>query len=329
LGLVVFGIIVLTVILVGPRNVSDVANWSSIAAIIALLQGSVILIGARQMRKLEAYQFVVLTCLVAMLPCSPAILIGLPMGIWALIALRSPEIKAAFHGGYPEAKALSGPRSKGRLRRLFGTTTWATLFSFVGCLLTFLPWSELRVQGRDTLVTLTSVNGYETAFGMMTTFVFLILLFLLLATGFMEPIPAWRPWSLLAAGILVSLLAAISGGTGAFWEQGSTGPGELLGHFQEKGFSVGLAVHADGSFEYQESGRTVSFARPDSVRIDKVKVLLPGEMASLTWNHIRSPVKVSIREGAYIAILLAFALLCLGTLQLREVLRRGRQNNVA
>ncbi len=34
--------------------------------------------------------------ILAMFPCGPAFLLGLPIGIWALIVLMDPEVKAAF-----------------------------------------------------------------------------------------------------------------------------------------------------------------------------------------------------------------------------------------
>lgn len=37
--------------------------------------------------------------ILAMIPCvSPCCLLGLPLGIWALIVLLKPEVKAAFQG---------------------------------------------------------------------------------------------------------------------------------------------------------------------------------------------------------------------------------------
>jgi hypothetical protein len=36
--------------------------------------------------------------IIAMIPCvSPCCLLGLPIGIWALVVLMKPEVKSAFH----------------------------------------------------------------------------------------------------------------------------------------------------------------------------------------------------------------------------------------
>ncbi|MGD0613895.1 MAG: DUF4339 domain-containing protein [Verrucomicrobiota bacterium] len=59
--------------------------------------GVVILMGARRMQALEKYQLAYTTSILAMLPCiSPCCLFGLPFGIWALVVLNRPEVKAQF-----------------------------------------------------------------------------------------------------------------------------------------------------------------------------------------------------------------------------------------
>ena len=53
---------------------------------------------SRQMQKLENYPLIALSAILAMLPCSPGFLIGLPTGILTLLMLRGPETQAAFTG---------------------------------------------------------------------------------------------------------------------------------------------------------------------------------------------------------------------------------------
>jgi hypothetical protein len=56
-----------------------------------------ILLGAIKMKSLRSYEFSMTAAIVAMLPCvTPCCLIGLPIGIWALVVLRSPGVKAHF-----------------------------------------------------------------------------------------------------------------------------------------------------------------------------------------------------------------------------------------
>lgn len=65
--------------------------------IIGILVGIVVFIGAQKMKKLESYGFAMAVSILAMIPCiSPCCILGLPIGIWALVVLVSPEVKAAF-----------------------------------------------------------------------------------------------------------------------------------------------------------------------------------------------------------------------------------------
>jgi hypothetical protein len=60
----------------------------------------VVLIGGLQMLQLRRYTFCLCTAILALLPCiSPCCCVGLPAGIWALIILAKPEVRAAFTGG--------------------------------------------------------------------------------------------------------------------------------------------------------------------------------------------------------------------------------------
>lgn len=65
--------------------------------IVGIIVGVVILIGAMKMRNLKSHGFAMTAAILAMLPCiSPCCLLGLPFGIWALVVLLKPEVKAAF-----------------------------------------------------------------------------------------------------------------------------------------------------------------------------------------------------------------------------------------
>jgi hypothetical protein len=67
-------------------------------SIIAILMSVVILLGALKMKKLESYGLAMTASILAMIPClSPCCVIGLPIGIWALVVLSKPEVKSAFH----------------------------------------------------------------------------------------------------------------------------------------------------------------------------------------------------------------------------------------
>src|SRR5262245_60321285 len=62
-----------------------------------ILVGILILVGAIKMKKLESYGLAMTVSILAMIPCiSPCCVIGIPIGIWALIVLMDPNVKAAF-----------------------------------------------------------------------------------------------------------------------------------------------------------------------------------------------------------------------------------------
>ena len=51
-----------------------------------------------KMKKLESYGWAMTASILALAPCiSPCCLVGLPIGIWALVVLAKPEVKSAFH----------------------------------------------------------------------------------------------------------------------------------------------------------------------------------------------------------------------------------------
>ena len=68
-----------------------------ISNIVALGVSVLILIGALKMKKLESYGLAMTASILAMLPfVSPCCILGLPFGIWAIVALGKPEVKSAF-----------------------------------------------------------------------------------------------------------------------------------------------------------------------------------------------------------------------------------------
>lgn len=65
--------------------------------IVGAVIGVVILLGTGKMKRLESYQYAMMTAILAMVPClSPCCFLGLPFGIWALVVLNKPEVKSQF-----------------------------------------------------------------------------------------------------------------------------------------------------------------------------------------------------------------------------------------
>jgi hypothetical protein len=59
----------------------------------------VVFMGASKMKNLQSYGFAMAATVIAMIPCiGPCCILGLPIGIWALVILLKPEVKGAFQG---------------------------------------------------------------------------------------------------------------------------------------------------------------------------------------------------------------------------------------
>src|SRR5262245_64938710 len=67
-----------------------------LAFIGSFIIGVSIIIGALKMMRLESHRWATTVSILALLPCSPAGLIGLVAGIWSLIVLNRPNVVAAF-----------------------------------------------------------------------------------------------------------------------------------------------------------------------------------------------------------------------------------------
>jgi hypothetical protein len=67
------------------------------AAVFGMCLAGIILFGAIKMKRMENYGLAMAASIVALLPCSVCCVIGLPIGIWALVVLSKPEVKSAFH----------------------------------------------------------------------------------------------------------------------------------------------------------------------------------------------------------------------------------------
>ncbi|MFW6012379.1 MAG: hypothetical protein ACOC92_01575 [bacterium] len=68
-----------------------------VLALVALVVAAFILWAALQMKTLRNWTVSVVASILAMIPCiSPCCIIGLPIGIWALVVLMKPEVKTAF-----------------------------------------------------------------------------------------------------------------------------------------------------------------------------------------------------------------------------------------
>jgi hypothetical protein len=66
------------------------------ANIFGLALNSFIIFGALKMKNLENRGLAMAASIVALIPCFTCYCIGIPVGIWSLVVLSKPEVKAAF-----------------------------------------------------------------------------------------------------------------------------------------------------------------------------------------------------------------------------------------
>lgn len=67
-----------------------------IGPILVLLANAFVVFGGLKMKNLESQGLAMAAAIVALIPCCPCGCIGIPIGIWALVVLNKPGIKAAF-----------------------------------------------------------------------------------------------------------------------------------------------------------------------------------------------------------------------------------------
>jgi hypothetical protein len=68
-----------------------------VTGLLSLAIGVAIFLGAMRMKSLTSYGFAMAAAVLAMVPCiSPCCCLGLPAGIWAIVALMDQNVKASF-----------------------------------------------------------------------------------------------------------------------------------------------------------------------------------------------------------------------------------------
>ena len=72
--------------------------FTVISGIIGIIIAAVIIYAGIRMLKLQSWGFAIAASILAMIPCvSPCCIIGLPVGIWALVILNDNDVKMAFN----------------------------------------------------------------------------------------------------------------------------------------------------------------------------------------------------------------------------------------
>jgi hypothetical protein len=95
--------------------------------------------GAVCMLRLRSYALAVTAAFLAVLPWSPAWVLGLPMGIWALVVLRRPEVMDAMHQSRRASRpGVPGPQVQ---KRRLGGKVLSLFRSMGGYFLTTKPYA--------------------------------------------------------------------------------------------------------------------------------------------------------------------------------------------
>jgi hypothetical protein len=81
-----------------------------LGVLLALGIGTMIIIGASKMMKLQSWGLALTAAILSAIPCNLCCFIGTPIGIWAIVVLASQDVKYWFqmakhpgYGGYPQS----------------------------------------------------------------------------------------------------------------------------------------------------------------------------------------------------------------------------------
>jgi len=76
-----------------------------LVSLISIATAPIIIYGGVQMLSARKYSLALMAAILALMPFSSlCCLLGVPIGIWAIVVLRSPEVKAAFQNSQMPAQ---------------------------------------------------------------------------------------------------------------------------------------------------------------------------------------------------------------------------------
>jgi hypothetical protein len=331
----------------GVRWRGEELTWAGLVSVVitvaAAAQGILFTWSSVRMRKLRGHPWAVLSYVMSLLPLSPVWIFSVWWGLYGLSVLTKREVKDTFAAQKVKDAAYLREFGPGPMRRLLGdSTTWIIVCCLVGvilCVQPIFPWSELLVLDSvapfgpnerffdgmsDKLPklekqahVLATTNGYQSAFAIFPAVILLTVLLVLIATGFMRPVPMWQPIMAILAGAAVTIPAAAA----------------VL-------HPPGMPA-AKGS-EMKETGKTtIPMYGPNflvSLQADRrfggmeIRYEIPGQSAwcrygvreAYALENVLAPLKPRATAVVYVVAALGLLLLFLGTVQLRGVLMRRR-----
>jgi hypothetical protein len=112
--------------------------------------GIVMIIGGLKMMRLQSHGWAMTASVLALLPCSPAGLLGLVVGIWSLIVLSRPRVKAAFQHNGPPSQLPGIPSATRRKPIGFAVVLAGILVAFVVIGMSAVILGYLRLDGTSS-----------------------------------------------------------------------------------------------------------------------------------------------------------------------------------
>jgi len=83
--------------MIDPAQRSGYLIGTVLGAIFLVVYNLIIIMGAINMLKLKKQGAAKMGAILAVIPlCSPCIVLGIPFGIWALVTMNRPDVKAMF-----------------------------------------------------------------------------------------------------------------------------------------------------------------------------------------------------------------------------------------
>lgn len=78
-------------------SISDLREVGFVMAVLSVTVNAFILFGALKMKNLESHRLAMAASIIAIIPCFACFFSAFHVGIWCLVVLSKPTVKAAFH----------------------------------------------------------------------------------------------------------------------------------------------------------------------------------------------------------------------------------------
>ena len=139
--------------MLGNWGIGSIPGWEFMPGFVVLLLKAVpaclILFGGFQMLQRRSYAWAIAAGIISIVACS---LVGLPIGIWALIVLARDDVKSAFEANAPAASSSPQPgRSGQHLAVAMGCLFLVVMaIAVIAAAMYFLSYGETRDRANDS-----------------------------------------------------------------------------------------------------------------------------------------------------------------------------------